>query len=79
MRTKAKKWGNSLAIRIPQVIAEQLNISEDEELEMNVINQQIMISPRQLEDKLNELLAGISKHNPHKAVDFGKPLGYEIL
>ena len=79
MRAKAQKWGDSLAIRIPKTVAEQVGIGEDDDLELNVVNRQIRISARLHEPTLDELLAGISPDNLHGEIGFGEPLGREIL
>lgn len=34
METTAKKWGNSLAIRIPKVIAEELHIENNAKVDL---------------------------------------------
>ncbi|HLA75906.1 MAG TPA: AbrB/MazE/SpoVT family DNA-binding domain-containing protein, partial [Gammaproteobacteria bacterium] len=73
MRAKAQKWGNSLAIRIPKTVAEQVGIGEDDDLELNVVNRQIRISARLHEPTLDELLAGISPDNLHGEIGFGEP------
>lgn len=36
MTTTVQKWGNSLAIRIPAGVAEQFNIQQGSEMDMNV-------------------------------------------
>ncbi len=79
MRAKAQKWGNSLAIRIPKIVAEQAGIGEENELELNVVNHQIRISALPHEYTLDNLLAGISQDNLPGAADFGAPIGREIL
>lgn len=35
MRAKAQRWGNSLAIQIPKVIAEEADVRERDELELD--------------------------------------------
>ena len=34
MKTTVRKWGNSLAVRIPKAISEELSIDEKTEMEM---------------------------------------------
>ncbi|MBX9989006.1 AbrB/MazE/SpoVT family DNA-binding domain-containing protein [Phreatobacter oligotrophus] len=36
---RVAKWGNSLAVRLPQAVVEALNISEGDEIEMNVVGE----------------------------------------
>ncbi|MBI1821211.1 MAG: AbrB/MazE/SpoVT family DNA-binding domain-containing protein [Nitrospirae bacterium] len=79
MRAKAQKWGNSLAVRIPKVIADEASIHENDELNIDVVDRQIRIIPCQRPYDLNKLLAGISEENLHKEIDLGTPAGQEIL
>ncbi|MBL5803968.1 AbrB/MazE/SpoVT family DNA-binding domain-containing protein [Bacillus sporothermodurans] len=37
MTTTIQKWGNSLAVRIPKDVAEQLRIHQGSEIEMKVM------------------------------------------
>ena len=47
MRTKAQKWGNSLAVRIPKAIADQAGVREDDEVEIEVAARVIRMKARQ--------------------------------
>ncbi|KYO67342.1 AbrB/MazE/SpoVT family DNA-binding domain-containing protein [Thermovenabulum gondwanense] len=71
MTAKVQKWGNSLAIRIPSVIAEQLAIRQGLELEMVIENQAIKLIPKKKKPTLEELLAKITPENRHAEIDFG--------
>ncbi|RKH76994.1 AbrB/MazE/SpoVT family DNA-binding domain-containing protein [Corallococcus sp. AB032C] len=76
--TKVQKWGNSLAIRIPSVIAEQIAIRQGSEMEMIVENQAIKLIPKKKKPTLEELLAKITPENRHVEIDFGVE-GNELL
>jgi antitoxin MazE len=78
MKTKIKKWGNSLAVRIPKVIAEQIALSADTPVEMVIIDEQIIVSPLpKPEFTLDELLEGITEDNLHRETDTGAAVGNE--
>lgn len=77
MRTKAQRWGNSLAVRIPKVIADEAGICEQDELEIDLVARVIHIKPCSPEPALDELLAGITAENLHGETDFGRPQGNE--
>ena len=77
MRAKAQRWGNSLAVRIPKVIADEAGIREQDELEIDLVARVIHIKPRSPEPGLDELLAGITAENLHGETDFGRPEGRE--
>jgi antitoxin MazE len=76
--TKVQKWGNSLAVRIPSVIAEKIAICQGSEMEMIVENQAIKLIPKKKKPTLEELLAKITPENRHAEIDFGVE-GNELL
>ncbi|MEW6519247.1 MAG: AbrB/MazE/SpoVT family DNA-binding domain-containing protein [Thermodesulfobacteriota bacterium] len=53
-----KKWGNSLATRIPKAVVESVNLRLDQEVDVEAINGKIIITPitKKKEYKLEELL-----------------------
>lgn len=79
MQTQIKKWGNSLALRIPKLLAEQLDIKTDSEVEIAVEDGQMVIRPLPEPTlTLEELLAQITAENLHKEVDTGTAVGGEV-
>lgn len=40
-----KYWGNSLGVRLPKAIAHAAHIHANQQVEMQVINQQVIITP----------------------------------
>lgn len=59
MQMTIKKWGNSLATRIPKAIADSTNLHFDQLVDIEVVNGQIVITPISVnkEYKLDELLS----------------------
>lgn len=79
MQTQVKKWGNSLALRIPKSLAEQLDMKTDTEVEIVVEDGQLVIKPLpEPELTLEELLSQITAENLHKEVDTGTAVGGEV-
>jgi antitoxin MazE len=79
MQTQVKKWGNSLALRIPKQLAEQLAIKNDTEVEILVVDDQLMIRPLPIPDlTLEDLLAQITDENLHDEVETGTAVGGEV-
>jgi len=78
MTTQVRKWGNSLAIRIPSHIAEMLSIEQGSELEMKVENQEIKLVPKKKKPTLEELLAKVTPENRHDEIHFGTE-GNELI
>lgn len=79
METRIRKWGNSLAVRIPQSVANQIDLRPDLLVNLVVNGNDLTISPiRQPFPTLEELLEGVSDDNRHEEVDFGAPVGKEV-
>jgi len=79
MQTKIKKWGNSLALRIPKTFALSAKLKQDELVDLSIDKEKIVITPiGDKEYSLGELLKGISENNLHGEIDTGAPVGKEI-
>jgi len=76
MTVAIKKWGNSLALRIPKDIAQTLHIENNSTLELNIKDGTLVIKP-QNETLLESLVSGIHADNLHTEVDTGKAVGNE--
>jgi antitoxin MazE len=80
MVTKAAKWGHSLAMRIPKIITNKCGITENTMVDISTKGNKIIITPlKDTEYCLEELLMAVTKENMHSEVDFGDPVGKEIL
>lgn len=79
MKTKAQKWGNSLAVRLPRPVAQQAGIKPDDSLEVQVSKGRVVLTPAATpEYRLSDLLKKVTKKNIHRETDWGKPRGKEI-
>jgi len=76
MTVAIKKWGNSLALRIPKDIARTLQIENNSMLELSIKDGALVIKP-QHETLLESLVSGINSHNLHKEVNTGQAVGNE--
>ena len=65
MTKKIKKWGNSLAIRIPKKQADELGLREDSEVSIERNNDKLVISPKN--KKLKDMLKKVTEKNKHSA------------
>ena len=77
MEAVVRKWGNSLGIRIPNLIARELSLKDGSFVDINDKGKEIIIKPIQ-KIKLSEMLDKINKKNIHKEVETGEPVGNEI-
>jgi len=79
VKQQVKKWGNSLSIRIPKRVAEELHLQADSEVELSVRGSRLVIEPvvRPVYS-LDELLPDISPENLHAEIDWGSDVGKEV-
>jgi len=75
MTVALKKWGNSLALRIPKDVAKTLCIDDNSILELKVESGKIVLEPKS-NTLLEKLVSQINSDNLHKEIDTGK-LGNE--
>ena len=77
---QVKKWGNSLALRIPIHLAQQLNLQENTEVECTVADGALMVKPAAARGPytLKQLLDEVTTNNIHAETDTGSAQGREI-
>ena len=76
--TQVAKWGNSLAVRIPQAIAREARLAEGDRLSLDLAGDgSIVLRSRQPKYSLAQLVAGIRPGNRHRETDWGAPQGKE--
>ncbi|MBI5879788.1 MAG: AbrB/MazE/SpoVT family DNA-binding domain-containing protein [Chloroflexi bacterium] len=79
MKTRLRKWGNSLACRIPKAFAVEAGLKDDSAVSVSVIKGKLVIEPLvEPEVTLKQLLARITPENLHGATDTGDAIGREI-
>ncbi|MFN6513944.1 MAG: AbrB/MazE/SpoVT family DNA-binding domain-containing protein [Nostoc sp. CreGUA01] len=72
------KWGNSLAIRIPRSVAEQVHITEGTAINFSVEGNSIVITPQTRKKyTLDELLEGMTPDKFHPEFDSSNAVGNE--
>jgi antitoxin MazE len=79
MRTRVAKWGNSLAVRIPAAVAEEVNLHEGDALVLQSTPDGLTLIRETAELTMAEMLAGVTDDNIHEYVDFGPAVGKELL
>jgi len=77
MLAKIQRWGNSLAIRIPNTIAKDLHISQGSEIELKQLDDKIVIAPKHEKLNLKSMLLKITKENKHSEIKTHKVVGNE--
>lgn len=79
MKTYVRKWGNSLALRIPKSLAAEAQLVENVSVELSFTNGHLIIqraaSPQ---PTLAELLREVTDENIHGEWDTGPAVGKEF-
>ena len=78
MQTRVRKWGNSLALRIPGTMASDLGLTAESRVNLRMYDGKLEVTP--LADEplhLDDLLASVTKDNLHGEYDTGVPVGRE--
>lgn len=76
MKTKAQKWGNSLAVRVPRGVGEQVGLKTGDVVEIAVVKGSIVLTPtapHATSCELKNLVKGITRANLYKEEELGKP------
>jgi len=79
MKTRVKKWGNSLALRIPKPLAVEVGLEDSSPIELSLMDGRLVITPAvEPELSLATLLAQVTEENLHGEVDTGPAVGGEV-
>lgn len=79
MQVNISKWGNSLALRIPKKLADELGLSEGKPVDVRVENGTLAVSPARRKYILEEMLAGMTEENLHGETEWGPAVGRERI
>ena len=83
MTTTIQKWGNSQGIRIPKILLDSVQWTENEQITILVENNRIIIEkaqdkPTKKRKNIKELFADYKEANEPIKIDWGEPEGKEI-
>ena len=81
MNATIRKWGNSLALRIPMSFAKNIHLHQGSSVNLVLTKDKIEIRPKKTIKKylLSEMLKKVNKNNIHPEVNWGPPVGREII
>jgi len=78
MRVQVQKWGNSLALRIPQPFAAEVQVKEGPLVDLSVVKGKLVATPAtRKKTTLSQLLAKVSRPDLHGEVETGPSVGRE--
>jgi antitoxin MazE len=79
MKTAVRKWGNSLAVRLPKAVAESVELYEGTPVVVEKKDGRLLLTPlKKKEYSLASLVRGINSRNRHDLIETGAPRGKEI-
>jgi antitoxin MazE len=79
MKTTIRRWGHSLAVRIPRNVAQETSLGAGDEVEMRTEDDGIVVGRPQVKAyRLSDLMDRVTKTNRHSEVDWGKSAGGEV-
>jgi antitoxin MazE len=78
-----RKWGNSLAVRIPKSVAAAVSAADGKRVQLTVKDGALVLRPiprtrRKQRYTLDDLLAGMTRENVPPEIDWGPPRGSEV-
>jgi len=78
LRLQVRKWGNSLALRIPKPFAQDAAVKEGTLVDVSLSEGKLVVAPvRKKTLTLKQLLTKVHRGNLHVEVDSGPPAGRE--
>jgi antitoxin MazE len=74
------RWGNSVGLRLPKPLLEQIGLADGSEVDVKVEGGRLIIEPvrRRRRYTMAELLEGFTPDTQPGEVDWGPPVGREI-
>jgi antitoxin MazE len=77
MRTHIAKWGNSLAVRLPKAIVDQIDVADGTAVEITVESGALTLRPAVPRYVLGDLLTDMTPQAMQEAFDWGPDRGRE--
>jgi len=79
MAVTLQKWGHSVGVRLPKPMLDQLGLAAGTPVEVLVEGDHLVIRPAHRRQTLDELLAQCKPENRPDPIDFGPPVGTELI
>ena len=80
MQTRVQRWGNSLGVRIPRGLAEEVGLGAGTEVSLTAKDGELVLRPSVPSGlRLADLLSGVTPENIHACIDTGDAVGAEAF
>ncbi len=79
MKAQIRRWGNSLAVRIPKPIAGSAKLRDGDEVDVKATGPgSLRLIASRRKPTLGDLVRRITAKNRHREADWGPPRGGEV-
>lgn len=79
METRVQRWGNSLALRIPKPLADEVGLKDNSPVQLSLREKELVITPVVRPAlSLDALLAQVTDANRHGETQTGAAVGGEV-
>lgn len=75
---KVRKWGNSLAVRIPREAAARAGLREGDSVAISASSGKVVLARKKRELRIEDLVGLMTPENQPELVEWGPPLGKEF-
>ena len=79
MNVLISRWGNSLGVRLPKSLAEQVGVRAGERVDVTVEGDTLVLRASAPRYTLGDLLANMTPQAAHEAFDWGDDVGREVI
>lgn len=79
MRTRIARWGNSNAVRLPADLMIEAGLAPGAEVRLVKAGRGLLIEPAIPHYTLDQLLSKMTPRNTPAEVDWGRPIGLEVV
>jgi len=78
METRVQRWGNSLAVRIPKPLADEIGLKDNSPVQLSLHDRQLVVVPvLKPAFSLEALLTQVTDFNRHSEISTGPAVGGE--
>jgi antitoxin MazE len=78
MTNIVNRWGNSLGVRIPQLVANEIGLKVGSLVDVTAVHGKAIISPIEKKYTLEDLLEGVTPELIDGEYDWGQTVGAEV-
>ena len=79
MNVQITKWGNSLGLRLPRALADQIGVGEGQKVKVTAEGSRLIVEAVAPRYSLDDLLANMTPETAHAAFEWGDEVGREII